>query len=270
LKAFSKDYHVVAVDMRGYGDTDQPVGSSEYSFNHLTEDIVKLIPALGHSSCVLVGHDWGGVVSWRVTQRYPELVDRHIVLNCPHGRVFKKFLENSWTQLRRSWVSLLFTLNYSPAPLFLSLPFLQFIFLFQIPRLPEALIRLQDYQFLEQLFTSHTSGVKNRDQFPSEVVEAYKYTFSRPGTLTGPINYYRAMFSSPKDSLPREKWTISVPTLIIWGDDDHVLQREMADCHDTICSDLTVKHIPNCSHWVQQDVPDLCNQYMTDFLTGCN
>jgi pimeloyl-ACP methyl ester carboxylesterase len=248
LKAFSKDYHVVAVDMRGYGDTDQPVGSSEYSFNHLTEDIVKLIPALGHSSCVLVGHDWGGVVSWRVTQRYPELVDRHIVLNCPHGRVFKKFLENSWTQLRRSW----------------------FIFLFQIPRLPEALIRLQDYQFLEQLFTSHTSGVKNRDQFPSEVVEAYKYTFSRPGTLTGPINYYRAMFSSPKDSLPREKWTISVPTLIIWGDDDHVLQREMADCHDTICSDLTVKHIPNCSHWVQQDVPDLCNQYMTDFLTGCN
>ena len=49
---------------RGYGDTDQPVGSSEYSFNHLTEDIVKLIPALGHSSCVLVGHDWGGVVSW--------------------------------------------------------------------------------------------------------------------------------------------------------------------------------------------------------------
>ncbi|CAI8057621.1 Epoxide hydrolase 4, partial [Geodia barretti] len=153
------------------------------------------------------------------TQRYPELVDRHIVLNCPHGRVFKTFLENSWTQLRRSW----------------------FIFLFQMPRLPEALISLQDYQFLEQLFTSHTSGVKNRDQFPAEVVEAYKYTFSRPGGLTGPINYYRAMFSSPKDSLPREKWTISVPTLIIWGDDDHVLQREMADCHDTICSDLTVK-----------------------------
>ena len=64
-------------------------------------------------------------------------------------------------------------------------------------------------------------GVKNRDQFPSEVVEAYKYTFSRPGALTGPINYYRAMFSSPKDSLPREKWTISVQTLIIWVRNKH-------------------------------------------------
>jgi pimeloyl-ACP methyl ester carboxylesterase len=248
LKAFSKDYHVVAVDMRGYGDTDQPVGSSEYSFNHLTEDIVKLIPALGHSSCVLVGHDWGGVVSWRVTQRYPELVDRHIVLNCPHGRVFKKFLENSWTQLRRSW----------------------FIFLFQIPRLPEALIRLQDYQFLEQLFTSHTSGVKNRDQFPSEVVEAYKYTFSRPGTLTGPINYIRAIYKTRYFLFPRNRKTINIPTLLLWGDCDLFLKKEMADRHDSVCSNLTVKHIPNCSHWVQQDVPDLCNQYMTDFLTGCN
>ena len=64
-------------------------------------------------------------------------------------------------------------------------------------------------------------GVKNRDQFPAEVVEAYKYSFSRPGALTGPINYYRAMFSSPKDSLPREKWTISVPTLIIWVRNKH-------------------------------------------------
>ena len=64
-------------------------------------------------------------------------------------------------------------------------------------------------------------GVKNSDQFPVEVVEAYKCRFSRPGALTGPINYYRAMFSSPIDSLPREKWTISVPTLITWVHNKH-------------------------------------------------
>ena len=64
-------------------------------------------------------------------------------------------------------------------------------------------------------------GVKNKDQFPAEVVETYKYSFSMPGALTGPINYYRTMFSSPKDSLHREKWTISVPTLIIWVRNKH-------------------------------------------------
>ena len=49
---------------RGYGDTDSPVGASEYTFHQLTQDIAEIIPALGHSTCVLVGHDWGGVVAW--------------------------------------------------------------------------------------------------------------------------------------------------------------------------------------------------------------
>ena len=88
--------------------------------------------------------------------------------------------------------------------------------------------------------------------------------------------------------VPSSIWLVCMKQLV-QGDADHVLQREMADCHDTICSDLTVKlvgdsavppilrfsflssllsrHIPNSSHWVQQDVPDLCNQYMTDFLS---
>ena len=162
----------------------------------------------------------------------------------------------------------------------------QFIFFFQIPRLPELLLRLQDYQFLEDLFTgqhsvttnsysaiynitllpysSPSQGVKNKASFPPDIVEAYKYTFSKPGALSGPINYYRCMFSSQKDHLPRDKWTINVPTLIIWviilhfiklsaldvniqccfcgqGDDDHVLQKEMADSHENICTNLTVK-----------------------------
>ena len=49
---------------RGYGDTDRPAGKSDYSFQHLTQDIAELIPALGYSACVLVAHDWGGVVAW--------------------------------------------------------------------------------------------------------------------------------------------------------------------------------------------------------------
>ena len=49
---------------RGYGDTDRPAESKEYTFQHLTQDVAALIPALGYSSCVLVAHDWGGVVAW--------------------------------------------------------------------------------------------------------------------------------------------------------------------------------------------------------------
>jgi pimeloyl-ACP methyl ester carboxylesterase len=64
LKAFSKDYHVVAIDMRGYGDTDKPPNKLDYRIELLVQDIAELIPALGHSSCVLCAHDWGGGVAW--------------------------------------------------------------------------------------------------------------------------------------------------------------------------------------------------------------
>ena len=64
LPEFSKDYHVVAIDMRGYGETDRPPNKDDYTIDLLTQDIVELIPALGHSKCVLVSHDWGGVVAW--------------------------------------------------------------------------------------------------------------------------------------------------------------------------------------------------------------
>ena len=51
---------------RGYGDTDRPEGAESYTLDKLGEDIAQLIPALGYSACVLVGHDWGGAVAWCV------------------------------------------------------------------------------------------------------------------------------------------------------------------------------------------------------------
>ena len=64
LPEFSKDYHVVAIDMRGYGETERPPNKSDYTIDLLTQDIAELIPALGHSKCILVAHDWGGAVAW--------------------------------------------------------------------------------------------------------------------------------------------------------------------------------------------------------------
>ena len=55
---------MVAIDMRGYGETDRPPNRSDYTLDLLTKDIAELIPALGYSKCILVSHDWGGAVAW--------------------------------------------------------------------------------------------------------------------------------------------------------------------------------------------------------------
>ena len=49
---------------RGYGDTERPSHKKDYQLDKLTHDIAELIPALGYSSCVLVAHDWGGMLAW--------------------------------------------------------------------------------------------------------------------------------------------------------------------------------------------------------------
>ena len=55
---------VVILIYRGYGDTERPVSKGDYQMNTLIQDVAELIPALGYKSCVLVAHDWGGVLAW--------------------------------------------------------------------------------------------------------------------------------------------------------------------------------------------------------------
>ena len=55
---------VVAIDQRGYGLSSKPTQVKDYAVETLARDIADVIEQLGHKNCVLVGHDWGGIVSW--------------------------------------------------------------------------------------------------------------------------------------------------------------------------------------------------------------
>ena len=55
---------MVAIDLRGYGETDRPPRVSDYTMDKLVKDVVELVPALGYSKCILVAHDWGGAIGW--------------------------------------------------------------------------------------------------------------------------------------------------------------------------------------------------------------
>ena len=246
IREFSTDYHVVAVDLRGYGETDRPPQTLDYVLTNLCQDIVELIPALGHSKAILVAHDWGAGIAWTVTQRHPQLVQRLVVMNCPHPNIFKQVIIGTMAQLLKSW----------------------YMFLFQLPWLPEFILSRRDFGYFNAIFHGKKAGVRNKAAFPSEVLDAYKYVFSQPGATTGPINYIRCIFKQfpAGDEARIAERIIHVPTLIIWGDDDLFLESAMADAHNELVRDLTVRHIPKCSHWVQQDQPALVNQYIRDFI----
>ncbi len=220
MREFSKDYRVVAIDMRGYGETDRPPNQLDYAKSHLVRDVSELISALGYTSCVLVGHDWGGAVAWGVTLAHPQLVDRLVIMNAPHPKIIHKHFLNNFSQVMKSW----------------------YVFAFQLPWLAEFSLSIRDYKLFEESFVGEL-GVVNKDSMPPDVMEAYKYVFSQPGALTGPINYYRCALG---ERAGRTK-LIETPTLVIWGDKDGYLEAEMADQHTSIGTTVTVRLVPEAS-----------------------
>ncbi len=74
-------YHVVAPDQRGYGQTDCPPDVDSYDITHLVGDVVGLIKALGSTSAVLVGQDWGSPVVYNTALMRPDLI-RGVLMMC--------------------------------------------------------------------------------------------------------------------------------------------------------------------------------------------
>src|ERR1700761_7796425 len=76
-------FHVVAPDMRGYGQTEAPEAIDQYTMLHLVGDMVGVLDALGEASAVIVGHDWGAPVAWHAALMRPDRFRAVIGLSVP-------------------------------------------------------------------------------------------------------------------------------------------------------------------------------------------
>jgi len=239
IPEFARDYKVVALDLRGYNDSDKPKDVSAYQITELVNDIQGVIQGLGYKSCVLVGHDWGGMIAWYVAYTYPERVDQLIVMNIPHPAKFTEALRSNPQQLLRSW----------------------YIFFFQLPLLPELLFQWDDYRLIASSFIDMAI---DKRAFSEADLNAYKDAAAKRGAITAMINYYRNLF--PGLWHQRQWDVLPIPTLMIWGENDTALGKELTYNTKDYVPDLQIRYIPNCSHWVQQEQPQLVNQYMREFL----
>jgi pimeloyl-ACP methyl ester carboxylesterase len=251
LAEFSSDHQAVALDMRGYNLSSKPEDIADYAIDELVSDIKALVAHLGHRQLVLVAHDWGGAVAWSFANRHPELLEALVIINSPHPVVFaRELLVNADQQAASTYMRT-----------------------FQAPGFEDVLSQ-NDYALLiEKVFKAG----KGWELTPDDR-DKYLAAWGQPGALTCGLNYYRASPLYPPATeedrarikgiadLPPEVFSVQVPTLVIWGEKDTALLPGLLDGLDKYVADLTIKRIPDGSHWVVHEHPDVVNRYIREFI----
>ena len=102
-------YRTIAPDQRGYNRSDKPAGKQAYTLDKLVDDMAELIRQLTSGKVNLTGHDWGGAVAWTLADKYPDLVEKLIVLNMPHPEIMQQHLGENRKQMLRSWYAVFFS-----------------------------------------------------------------------------------------------------------------------------------------------------------------
>jgi pimeloyl-ACP methyl ester carboxylesterase len=237
----SSGYRVIIPDQRGYNLSDKPAGIANYSIDLLARDVVGVLDNVGGSKAFVVGHDWGAAVTWYLAARYSDRIYRTAMLSVPHPRVFIKDLIMNPAQLRKSW----------------------YMFLFQLPWLPEFIVRRRDWALLVRaLRDTSAPGL-----FSDSDLEQYKESWARKGALTAMLNPYRAALLRPsKLALDRERSRVKVPVLLIWGKNDQFAVEAMARESLQYCDNGHLEFFESATHWVQHEEAANVNNLLSQFF----
>jgi pimeloyl-ACP methyl ester carboxylesterase len=248
LEHFGADHLAVAPDMRGYNLSECPPEVGAYRAKHLVEDIKQLAASFTHEKFVLVAHDWGGAVAWSLAIQHPELLSHLVIINSPHPYGFWRELATNPAQQKAS----------------------DYMLLLRDPK-AERVLSENGYERLQRMRFSDwgEGGAKESDR------KAYVEAWSRPGALTGSLNYYRASPLYPpapgdagaaKLKLDAKDFVVRVPTLVLWGEKDKALLPSILDGIEEVVPGVEVVRVPDATHWVMDEQPDLVNAEIRRFI----
>jgi pimeloyl-ACP methyl ester carboxylesterase len=235
-------YYIWVPDQRGYNLSEKPVGVAAYNLDNLAADVVGLIDAAGRDKAIVIGHDWGAAVAWRVANQYPQRVERLVILNVPHPVVMGRALKRNRRQQLRSW----------------------YIFFLLIPWLPERVARLWNWKLLTHMLVSSS----RLGTFTNIDLDHYREAWSQPHAFRSMSNWYRAMMQTAPVRLVSQR--ITVPTLMLWGVKDIALGIELAQPSIDLCNDGRIEFFHQASHWVHHEESERVNNFIVEFMKAAS
>jgi pimeloyl-ACP methyl ester carboxylesterase len=274
-------YHAVAPDQRGYGQTAAPPAIEQYTLLHLVGDVVGLVGALGETTAVIAGHDWGAPVAWHAALLRPDVFRGVVGLSVPF--------------IPRRPVRPTSVMPQTPEAIFYQL-------YFQEPGVAEADLERDPTVTIRRLLywasgdardpTARTVAPGDVGMVPRAVglvdsrpdppalpawlgeaeVDFYAGEFARAG-FRGGLNWYRNIDRNWELLAPWAGAKVTVPALFVAGERDLVLafrgMDQLVPALSTLVPNLRrTLVLPGCGHWTQQERPREVNAAILEFLEG--
>ncbi|MES2987301.1 MAG: alpha/beta hydrolase [Pseudomonadota bacterium] len=238
IPALAKDHYVIAPDQRGFARSSKPEGKENYAPDKPVSDLLALADHLGVGDFTLVGHDWGGAISWMAALQHPQRIKRLIIINAPHPLVFQRSLYDDADQRAAS----------------------QYMTAFRNPGFEQFVEGMGIPAFFDNSFAKHADAALLAPER-----DAYIDEWSQPGTMTGMLNWYRGssvIVPAPGETPERPVWLdgpfppVTQPTLVIWGMKDAALLPIQLEGLEERVPDLSIVKIEDAGHFVPWEKPE--------------
>ena len=260
-------YRAIAPDMRGYGGSDKPPYVKDYTIQKLLGDIEGLMDALSIDKAVIIGHDWGAMLTWHMALLAPQRMAGLINLNIPH---IPRPPINPITYMRWKLGKDFYIVNFQKSDeadrRFAEDP-RRFINVMmrrrQFSRGPSkaGTGKRQPLSLIRALDQDEPAG---EALLSDQELDVYADAFAAGG-FTGPINWYRNWARNWKSTKGVDQ-TVRVPALFVGASNDIIISQKQIEAMKPFVLDLEMQMIENCGHWTQQDKPDELNRIMLDWL----
>ncbi|XP_015249181.1 PREDICTED: bifunctional epoxide hydrolase 2 [Cyprinodon variegatus] len=261
-------FRVLALDMKGYGESTAPPDIEEYSQEQLCKDLITFMDKMSIPQVTLVGHDWGGALVWTMARYYPERIRAVASLNTP---LFPPDPSAPVTEKLKA------------------LPIFDYQIYFQKPGVAEAELE-KDLERTFKIFFSSSSEAASRpalstagvcargglfvglpEQIPrsamlTEADLQYYVSQFRESGFRGPLNWYRNNQANWKWMCSQPTGKVLVPALMVTAGKDPVLLPALSQGMEDLIPNLSRGHIEDCGHWTQMDKPAETNNILISWL----
>jgi pimeloyl-ACP methyl ester carboxylesterase len=226
--------------------------------------------ALDVEKSMIVGHDWGALVTWQMALLKPERMAGLVALNIPF---FKRPPINPITYMRFKLGRDFYIVNFQDSDeadrRFAEDPAKFIDAMMRRRRInrdkpPRKRSKRRPLSLLQMLDREDPGG---EVLLSPDELQVYSAAFAEGG-FTGPINWYRNFAHNWKSTKGVDQF-VHMPSLFVGASEDAIVSRRQIEAMKPNVTDLEIRMIDDCGHWTQQERPGELNEILLDWLSRC-